>query len=280
MPRTRALRATADYRSKAKTKRLSGLDISRFSDDPEFFSMDWAKYRNSEYSNGLMRIQPDYLTAYWPLNEKSGTVINDVSGHGCNGSYFNAILGQPGIGDGNTCVLFDGTGRGNMFSPALQGLWNSQESTIQIWLAVLDASIWTTDALFCALFFGVDGVTTFLMEKNQASGLHQPLAIANTGGVLKFRSGNSTTTLNFMNWTMTYSLSNNRTRFYQDGVKVGADTTAAPAWVGLLGSTRCVIGSQIATSQVLPWKGRLAHLAIWSKELTPTEVARLATLNP
>ena len=52
----------------------------------------------------------DKPVAFWPLDETSGTVANDLSGNGYNGTYTGGFtLGLPGIPAGGTGAKFDGT---------------------------------------------------------------------------------------------------------------------------------------------------------------------------
>ncbi len=59
------------------------------------------------YIDQLLGLEPGHVVALWPLNELSGGIAYDVSGHGFNGVINGATLGQPGIGDGQTAYGFD-----------------------------------------------------------------------------------------------------------------------------------------------------------------------------
>jgi Concanavalin A-like lectin/glucanases superfamily/PEP-CTERM motif len=56
-------------------------------------------------------ILADNPTGYWRLDESSGIIAHDSSGHGYDGTYLGGYtLGQPGaIGDGDTAVALDGS---------------------------------------------------------------------------------------------------------------------------------------------------------------------------
>ncbi|MFV1969356.1 MAG: hypothetical protein ACC628_28375, partial [Pirellulaceae bacterium] len=52
--------------------------------------------------------------------EASGSISDDLSPQGNDGAYTGVTLGQPGIGDGRTCPLFDGANDyNNIYSAAL-----------------------------------------------------------------------------------------------------------------------------------------------------------------
>jgi hypothetical protein len=54
-------------------------------------------------------ILADGPVAFWPLNETVGATANDLTGHGHHGIISaGCSLGQPGIGDGETSIGFDG----------------------------------------------------------------------------------------------------------------------------------------------------------------------------
>jgi Concanavalin A-like lectin/glucanases superfamily len=59
------------------------------------------------YNDAVLADSP---IAFWPLNETTGTVATDATGHGHDGTYTGTFtLGQTGIGDGDTAVLFNGS---------------------------------------------------------------------------------------------------------------------------------------------------------------------------
>jgi hypothetical protein len=53
---------------------------------------------------------PPGVAGQWPLNETSGTVVHDISGHGHNGTIVGPVkLGLPGYTSGTTAYSFPGT---------------------------------------------------------------------------------------------------------------------------------------------------------------------------
>jgi concanavalin A-like lectin/glucanase superfamily protein len=62
----------------------------------------------SSYSETILA---DLPIAYWRLNETTGTVAHDSSGHGNDATYFMCTLGSPGalLTEAETAAAFDGT---------------------------------------------------------------------------------------------------------------------------------------------------------------------------
>ncbi|MHB1266284.1 MAG: baseplate hub domain-containing protein [Acidithiobacillus ferriphilus] len=72
----------------------------------EFALASWG-ITKAPYAQTVLQDKP---VAYWPLDELSGTVANDQSGNGYNGTYTGDFtLGLAGIPAGGTGAKFDGT---------------------------------------------------------------------------------------------------------------------------------------------------------------------------
>ncbi|HEY5909837.1 MAG TPA: LamG-like jellyroll fold domain-containing protein [Verrucomicrobiae bacterium] len=79
----------------------------------------------------------DAPQAYWRLGEASGTVANDYYG-GNNGTYFSALLGQPGYSvlDSDTAATFSGVDSyvGNISGTAINFSGTSANFTLEAWV--------------------------------------------------------------------------------------------------------------------------------------------------
>jgi len=92
------------------------------------------------YSDMVLGYSP---IAYWPLWEASGAAAEDISGNGFDGAYTGVTLGQDGIGDGNTCPLFDGTNDFlDFYSAGFSSAFNGELGTIAFWMKVFNAGVW------------------------------------------------------------------------------------------------------------------------------------------
>ena len=57
------------------------------------------------YYKKVLATEPANLLAYWPLNEGSGSVADNLEGTAArDGAYTGVTLGQAGIGDGWTAL--------------------------------------------------------------------------------------------------------------------------------------------------------------------------------
>jgi hypothetical protein len=90
----------------------------------------------SPYESAILSSQP---AGFWRLNEATGLVAADSSGHGLAGAIAGGVvLGQPGaIGDGSTAMRFDGT-TGVVTVPAAAGLALSAAITVEALVKVPD----------------------------------------------------------------------------------------------------------------------------------------------
>jgi hypothetical protein len=73
----------------------------------------------------------------------------------------------------------------------------------------------------------------------------------------------------------TWSVSNNKCRFYFNGTQFGADADAE-AWNGILTGQREIIGADSNSGVGGTWIGWVAHCAVWSKALTAAQIAYLS----
>src|SRR3972149_4677456 len=73
------------------------------------------------YAEKVLATEPSNLLAYFICGEASGTVMQEEKNN-YDGAYTGVTLGQTGIGDGNTCPLFDGANDyGNLYTAGLAG---------------------------------------------------------------------------------------------------------------------------------------------------------------
>ena len=103
------------------------------------------KAAEEAYYEKVLGIQSANMLAYWPVWEASGAVADNIEGTAArDGAYTGVDLGQPGIGDGNTCPWWDGANDYcNIYSTSLRDAFNGAEGTIACWAKVNSAAVWT-----------------------------------------------------------------------------------------------------------------------------------------
>lgn len=193
-----------------------------------------------------------------------------------DGTHVGVTLGQPGIGDGRTCPFYDGaTDYTNIYSAALAAAFNGAEGTALIWAKVADAGVWTDGVARRLVNLEVNGSNYMILHKPSNNTLQ---AIYRAGAVSKSVSvGSLGARLGFISLGMTVSAAADEARVFIDGAQTGSTQTGLGAWAGTLFSWATVIGAANATP-TLGWHGWLGHAALWSKALTPAQVAALSVV--
>lgn len=227
-----------------------------------------------QYYQQVKNIFNTSLIGYWPLDEASGADILDASGNSRNGTYTSVTLGQPGIGDGKTSALFDGsTSYGSVFSTSLRDAFNGSEGTFVIW-DWADEAIGTDIAIHEMFRVQVDTSNRIYIQK-EATNTDSVLFAYKAGGVNCFGSISQIATkwAGYSIYVLTWSKSANRVRCYVNREQQGADITPMGDWSGSLALAILGAGSTVPAT---PWKGWEAHWALGNRELTAAEVASLS----
>ena len=213
-------------------------------------------------------------TAYWPLKEASGGVAYDISGNGFHGAYTGVMLGQPGIGDGNTCPLFDGINDYvTIYSDAFRDAFNEQLFTVSVWAKVLNAAVWT------------DGANRYLIDLERgATNLTKLYKRVPNDTVRCMYAGAGTSDqieknineIGWMHWSWTVTFAGDEFIVYYGGLQEGAIQTGLGQWdpgnpiqFGFIGAER--VGSNL-------FKGYESNVAVFNSVLNPVQIADLATV--
>jgi len=195
--------------------------------------------------------------AYWPLWEPAGLVANCLVNPAQDGAYTGVVLGQPGIGDGNTCPLFDGAADYvDVSSAALIAAFDGAEGTLLLPFKVSGAGVWTDSTVRYLLNLAVDA-NNFVRIYRTATN-YQLKCEYGAGGVTR------TITLAFdtTDWvflTLSWSASADEFSVYVDGDLIATLDTLG-VWAGNLAT--CVIGAQDAVGTA-SWSGYIQHVPIW-----------------
>jgi hypothetical protein len=212
--------------------------------------------------------------AYWPLWEDAGVTAEClVNSPAQDGTYTGVTLGQPGIGDGNTCPLFDGVNDFvDIFSVPFRDAFNSGEGTLATWVRITNAAVWTDGTLDFWVDLRVDSnneVRLIKVANNTVQWWYRAGAVVSS----RTRGGESTT--DWMHLALTWSVTSDEVRAYFGGVQEGATINGLGVWAGIFGTT--LIGAQTA-APLLPANGLIAHPAVWDTPLSQPQIADLATV--
>jgi len=229
------------------------------------------------YANKVLSIEPANLIAYYPMWEKSGAIADNYEGTVArDGTYANVTLGQSGIGDGNTCPLFDGTnGYVDIYSASLATAFDGDEGTFMIWFKVFNAGVWTDGAERRINNLEVDGSNRIILRKD--SGNNSMSFYHFGGGDNELITNSPYSPTGWVSVALTWSLSSDATKAYYAGSQVGGTQSGLSAWVGALQNGYTFIGADFP-AVTRPWHGYLAHCGIWTKELTGAQILELATV--
>lgn len=214
--------------------------------------------------------------AYYPMDDKSGAVIEDISGNDYDADLDGAswLYQQGGIGDGKGSMSSQGLAAHDIDAPAALNLIfqvtppGLNEGSYAAWLyaeaadysPAADSYLFTLDesgpeVLYARLDAG-GSVFRFFRDSS-------PPALAVT-----FDNGAE---VGWFHFGATWSLSNDRMRLFYNGVQQGADVT------GLV-SSGAVNLKTFGRGVLATWPGRMAKAAFWASEIAPADYVTLATL--
>lgn len=214
--------------------------------------------------------------AYWMLAEAAGAVaIDEVNSPLQDGTHVGVTLGQPGIGDGETCPLYDGVNDlTNIYSATFAGAFDGEEGTLAGWLRVSGAGAWT------------DGIQRDAahMRRDFQNRIDIYKAAANNRLRLRYEANNVqrqiTHIISSIDWihaAITWSLLADEVKAYVAGAQVGLTLNGLGVWIPPLAVNGVVIGSE-SVPVARPWGGWLAHCAVWDTPLGAPAIADLATV--
>lgn len=216
--------------------------------------------------------------AYWPLNEKVGTVAYDwVTARNLgaqNGVHAGVTLWQNGIGDGRVCPLYNGAnGYTNVQTATFVTNFDGREGSIMFWARVSSAGVWTDGTRRDAYYSIVDAGNYIILRRSAANGQLDWLYRA--GATTESVALGGQSTIEWFQMGLTWSLSagvDGEVKAYFNGAQTGATQTSLGAWVGAIVSA--TIGAT-NTTPANPWSGTLAHFAVWNRPISADEIQQL-----
>ncbi len=223
------------------------------------------------YSDSVLSNSP---TAYYPLNETSGTTAQDTSGNGANATYSGgATFGVPGPIPGTTAVQLDGS-TGSISLPAAPfGNYPTSGSTTNY---ALSFEVW-----FKAAAGSQGGVIL-----GQTGGGFVPAVMLRTDGKIHsslfwYGSVNgitSSSTYNDGNWHLLDATYGNGTQtLYIDNALIGSqsvsETAYASSYVYTLGTGTADGWPGGNGGSSFHFNGQLAQAAVYSSALSASQIA-------
>lgn len=229
------------------------------------------------YDHTVLTTEAGNLVAFWPLEETSGTTANDLSGHSYNGTYSGATINAATFLDGNPAPGFDGVNDFvNVYSSSLASAFSGSAGTTIAWLKVPSGG-WSDATLRYAPRFLVDSSNFVFVSKTATT--NQLNFRYEAGGTSK--SLNDTSLAGTSSWFLveeTWDKTADQVKDYINGSQVGSTLTGLGTWAGALSNTTTIIGAN-TTAGANSWNGNVSHVALWSKALTSSEIAALATVT-
>lgn len=227
----------------------------------------------ASYTIKVLKMDP---IAYWIQGEASGLVsVDQVDSPAQDGTYQGVTLGQPGIGDGNTCPFYDGVNDvTDIYSATFDAAFDGDEGSILLWANVANAGVWTDGNQRVAFRLRTNAPGYFMFSKEVA---------ANTFRIDRFIGASKganipTTSTDWMHLGITWSRTADEVRVYYNGAQSGATANGLAAWAGASTNTQFCIGAS-TTAAALPFYGHIAHVAVWDRPLDPDEVADLYIIH-
>ena len=242
-------------------------------------------FPGGDYWQRVVRTAPANLISYWPLWDASGTgVVNLASLRGMPAAVgipaaesSNVTLAQPGIGDGKTAMLFNGTSSYvNIYSAELASAFNGAEGTLLVWTKVTNADVWADGTVRRLATLSTDGQNHIHLYK-LATG---ELTFVRRGSNLnRYTSTAVHTAVGWLSIGCAWSIAGNYLLIYVNGVSAGSASTCAGAWVGALAADTTVIGSAAVAIPERVWGGYSQHVALWNTPLSAAQIAYLSRVR-
>lgn len=209
--------------------------------------------------------------AYWPLWEAGGLVANCLVNPAQNGTYVGVTLGQPGIGDGNTCPYFDGINDSvDIFSATLSGAFDSDVGSVAIWCRVFNAAVWEDAAARRAIILKHDWTSYISLHKE----------VGGAGFDFRYQSPGNERNVYYdeddVDWfhsVLTWDRLANEIEAFINGAQYGLTQNGMAVWAGAM--VDAGIGSRVVHPTDV-WYGWLAHAQVYDYVLPLSTIADLA----
>lgn len=206
---------------------------------------------------------------HFKMDEGVGATVNDTSSNNLTGSLLDfPAQSQPWVqGKKGKGIQFGQSDPYiNFYSSTLNSLFSGSEGTAMIWLKARDSAVWTDNISTVLFKFGPDTSNTVQIQKNSTN----ELAFTYAAGGTTEASYHFITPTGWTHMAITWSKSNERVRYYLNGVLTETDT-ALGVWSGSLASNRTIIGNNYNGTSA--WNGSLDDFILYNYERTSSQIA-------
>lgn len=215
--------------------------------------------------------------ALWPLSETSGTSAADATGNGYTGTYSNVTLNNATFGDGTAAPLFVPASSSHVatYSAGLNTAVNKQEGTLACWLKVSAAGVWEDGQSRWVYEPFVDASNRIRINKNTPA---NTMTYEHRGGGTPraLNTAYSPVPTGWFHVALTWSTTVSLVQAYYQGAPFGTIVGAPGTYAGTVSNVSMAIGTFLTSSAAANrWDGYIKYMALWSRALTPAEVASL-----
>lgn len=217
------------------------------------------------YMDRIMKSGP---VSYWPLNEQNGNVAVNLVDYAMNGVHNDVNLGYPGIGDGETCPLYD-TSYTTLYTTMFKNIWPGTLGSAFAWVKVLDPDYWINSSAEWAWRIATSNATYIAVSNpiNNQLAIHYLHAGSQSAN---YSPMYPSTDWNFMGATWSYAA--NEIKYYYQGVQLSTTKECPGEWTYDIIASKTLIGGAVYAPVTSPWHGCVAHLAIWNRRLSEAEI--------
>jgi len=229
---------------------------------------------NGNYHARMRALFGSSMIGYYIGDEPSGAVATDYSGLAFNGAYTGVTLGQPGIGDGLTCPLYDGANDFTQPPAGFRSAFNGAEGTV-FGHSKFTGAVWADGVVRDLFNFQADANNRVRITKGIT--LDQIGFNYTAGGTVEFFISTILAgTLDFFYWAITWSKSGEIVVGYLNRASAGS-ATALGIWVGTPAAATTIIGA-LNSTPVEVTDGLIAHVGVLNRAATPAEMAAAAVI--
>jgi hypothetical protein len=201
-------------------------------------------------------------TAWWPMDETAGTVMNDAAGTR-SGTYTGATLNSYTLA-GGAAPGFDGV-NDKAYATAVQSIFNGNNFTLSLWMRV--ATNWSGSATVA--YFGENG-NVFSITRSGGS------VVLTSGGAQASASASAAGT----GWVHVAAVINRAVMGGQSGRLYLNGQSAATANMAPGTFTTATTLFLASSGTASYFAGGIGQVALYNRALTPAEIAILANASP